>query len=423
MRLEYQILMRRRDRPGPGRSPLAAAPGPRHRPAGALAGGAVAPRAAGRHALPACWPRLPRTRWSARRPGGRFAWPPLGASLAADVVSIVRDLHHHCRAGPGPAQHGRVSSLGGRRPGRGPAARGRDRRPRHRAARRGGRRPGGRGKRGREHRGRRDGPALFSPRWPGPVGAMVYRAVNTLDSMFGHQDDRYRAVRLGGGADRRPGQLPAGAAHGPAGVPGGRCCCGCGRGRACATSCCRDGRNHASPNSGLAEAAMAGALGVQLGGVTYYDGEPLEKPTIGDAFVPLVAPPHPAGQRPDVRDQRAVSRGVPCCCGRGRSIFGTPGGPPDEPETAHPDLHRRRQGQDHGRPGHGLPRQRSRPPHLRHPVHQERRARWAKLPPRRPRPTSRSITTGLGIPSRRPTIRGSPSIGRRRRRVCARRPK
>ena len=32
---------------------------------------------------------------------------------------------------------------------------------------------------------------------------------------------------------------------------------------------------------------MAGALGVQLGGVNYYDGEPLEKPTIGDALVPL----------------------------------------------------------------------------------------------------------------------------------------
>jgi adenosylcobinamide-phosphate synthase len=49
----------------------------------------------------------------------------------------------------------------------------------------------------------------------------------------------------------------------------------------------RDGRKHASPNSGLAEAAMAGALGVQLGGVNYYDGEPMEKPTIGDALVPL----------------------------------------------------------------------------------------------------------------------------------------
>jgi hypothetical protein len=36
---------------------------------------------------------------------------------------------------------------------------------------------------------------------------------------------------------------------------------------------------------------MAGALGVQLGGVNHYDGQPLEKPTIGDAVVPL-APRH-----------------------------------------------------------------------------------------------------------------------------------
>ena len=49
----------------------------------------------------------------------------------------------------------------------------------------------------------------------------------------------------------------------------------------------RDGRKHASPNSGLAEAAMAGALGVQLGGVNYYDGESVERPTIGNALVPL----------------------------------------------------------------------------------------------------------------------------------------
>jgi len=34
---------------------------------------------------------------------------------------------------------------------------------------------------------------------------------------------------------------------------------------------------------------MAGALGVHVGGVNYYAGQPLEKPTIGDAVVPLLA--------------------------------------------------------------------------------------------------------------------------------------
>jgi adenosylcobinamide-phosphate synthase len=49
----------------------------------------------------------------------------------------------------------------------------------------------------------------------------------------------------------------------------------------------RDGRNHSSPNSGIPEAAAAGALGVQLGGTNYYFGRPVEKPTIGDPQNPL----------------------------------------------------------------------------------------------------------------------------------------
>lgn len=43
----------------------------------------------------------------------------------------------------------------------------------------------------------------------------------------------------------------------------------------------RDARNHSSPNAGFPEAAMAGALGVQLGGLNHYLGEPVSKPTIG----------------------------------------------------------------------------------------------------------------------------------------------
>jgi len=44
----------------------------------------------------------------------------------------------------------------------------------------------------------------------------------------------------------------------------------------------RDGRRHESPNSGIPEAAIAGALGVQLGGPSTYQGEFVEKPFIGD---------------------------------------------------------------------------------------------------------------------------------------------
>src|SRR5262249_58964120 len=49
----------------------------------------------------------------------------------------------------------------------------------------------------------------------------------------------------------------------------------------------RDGGKHPSPNSALAEAAMAGALGVQLGGPATYQGVPSEKPRLGDPSEPL----------------------------------------------------------------------------------------------------------------------------------------
>ena len=49
----------------------------------------------------------------------------------------------------------------------------------------------------------------------------------------------------------------------------------------------RDGGNQPSPNSGYPEAAAAGALGVQLGGLNHYRGVPGRKPALGDALVPL----------------------------------------------------------------------------------------------------------------------------------------
>jgi adenosylcobinamide-phosphate synthase len=128
---------------------------------------------------------------------------------------------------------------------------------------------------------------LFYAAVAGPVGAMVYRAINTLDSMFGHQDERYRrfgwaAARLDDLANYLPARCTAPLVcvaavllrQSPVGS---------------LRMLLRDGRKHASPNAGLTEAAMAGALGVELGGVTYYDGQPLHKPTIGEATVPLAA--------------------------------------------------------------------------------------------------------------------------------------
>ncbi len=119
----------------------------------------------------------------------------------------------------------------------------------------------------------------------GPVAAMVYRAINTLDSMFGHQDERYRlfgwaAARCDDVANYLPARLTA-----PVMV---LAACFLGqRPWQAWRILVRDGRRHASPNAGLPEAAMAGALGVQLGGPCHYDGQLMDKPAIGDPGQPL----------------------------------------------------------------------------------------------------------------------------------------
>jgi adenosylcobinamide-phosphate synthase len=119
----------------------------------------------------------------------------------------------------------------------------------------------------------------------GPVGAIVYRAVNTLDSMFGHQDERYRqfgwsAARIDDWANYLPARITAPLICVAAFVLRLRFA-------GAVRTLFRDGRKHASPNAGLTEAAMAGALGVQLGGTNYYDGQALVKPTIGDSLVAI----------------------------------------------------------------------------------------------------------------------------------------
>jgi len=131
------------------------------------------------------------------------------------------------------------------------------------------------------------GAPLFWAVLAGPVGAVVYRAINTLDSMFGHKNDRY--LRFGWAAARMDdlaNYLPAritGPLMAMAALLLGR------RGLRVFRVMLRDRRKHDSPNAGITEAAMAGALGVQLGGTNYYNGQPLVKPTLGDATAPPAA--------------------------------------------------------------------------------------------------------------------------------------
>ena len=113
------------------------------------------------------------------------------------------------------------------------------------------------------------------------MGAMVYKAVNTMDSMFGYKNDTYlefgwAAARLDDVANFIPARLSGLAVILAAFALGLDW-------RRAARIFFRDRLRHSSPNSAHTEAAVAGALGVQLGGDSSYFGELVNKPTIGDA--------------------------------------------------------------------------------------------------------------------------------------------
>jgi len=114
----------------------------------------------------------------------------------------------------------------------------------------------------------------------GLPGICAMKAINTLDSMIGHRSERYRAfgwaaARLDDLANLLPARL-AGAlvALAAAAVPG------TGGGHAL-RAMLRDARKHRSPNAGWPEAAMAGALGLSLGGPRRYGSEPVSEAWLG----------------------------------------------------------------------------------------------------------------------------------------------
>jgi adenosylcobinamide-phosphate synthase len=112
--------------------------------------------------------------------------------------------------------------------------------------------------------------------------AMAYKAVNTLDSMIGHADDRYFyfgkiAARLDDVANFLPSRLTALVITAAAFMEDASPATALETWR-------RDGMKHKSPNAGQPESAMAGALQVRLGGESHYAGEPLASPLIGEEF-------------------------------------------------------------------------------------------------------------------------------------------
>jgi adenosylcobinamide-phosphate synthase len=119
----------------------------------------------------------------------------------------------------------------------------------------------------------------------GAPALWAYKAINTLDSMVGHREAPYTqfgwtAARLDDAANFLPARLGLACFAAGAWLAGGDA------GR-CLRIAWRDGGKHPSPNAGIAEAAMAGALGVRLGGKNTYDGVEEVRPYLGEPLRPL----------------------------------------------------------------------------------------------------------------------------------------
>ncbi|MCG8541415.1 MAG: adenosylcobinamide-phosphate synthase CbiB [Clostridia bacterium] len=112
-----------------------------------------------------------------------------------------------------------------------------------------------------------------------PLG-MAYKAVNTLDSMVGYKNDKYRdfgwaSAKIDDIANFIPARLTAILIILSTIFLGYNT-------KNSLNILIRDRKNHSSPNAGYPEAAVAGALNIQLGGTSTYFGKPVYKPTIGE---------------------------------------------------------------------------------------------------------------------------------------------
>jgi adenosylcobinamide-phosphate synthase len=119
----------------------------------------------------------------------------------------------------------------------------------------------------------------------GPIALWAFKAVNTLDSMVGYRNERYQYL---GWASAKLDDLLA---FIPARLTWLLIAVSALVLRERAWSALRigwrDGRKHPSPNSAWGEAAMAGALAIELGGTSTYGGVPSAKPVLGDPDHPV----------------------------------------------------------------------------------------------------------------------------------------
>ncbi|HEP1898028.1 adenosylcobinamide-phosphate synthase CbiB [Kluyvera cryocrescens] len=111
--------------------------------------------------------------------------------------------------------------------------------------------------------------------------AMAYKAVNTLDSMVGYKHEKYRAIGMvSARLDDAANFIPARLSWLLISIAAWLCRLDAARALRIGW---RDRYNHSSPNCAWSEAAVAGALGIRLGGPNDYFGQRVEKPWIGDA--------------------------------------------------------------------------------------------------------------------------------------------
>ena len=110
--------------------------------------------------------------------------------------------------------------------------------------------------------------------------AMAYKAINTLDSTVGYKNEKYlylgfACAKIDDIANYIPARISVLLIYIGSLVLGYDY-------KKCAKIAIRDRKNHKSPNCAYPEGAVAGSLGIQLGGTNVYFGKPVYKPTIGD---------------------------------------------------------------------------------------------------------------------------------------------
>ncbi|HET6491220.1 MAG TPA: adenosylcobinamide-phosphate synthase CbiB [Syntrophales bacterium] len=121
----------------------------------------------------------------------------------------------------------------------------------------------------------------------GPLAVILYKAVDVLDSTFGHRNEQYYDFgRFAAWLDRLLNWLPARIAVWF--MAAGAMLLGM-KPLAALRVSRRDGAAQANPNAGRPEAAMAGALGVQLGGPVFRSGSFDPLPFMGDPLQRLEA--------------------------------------------------------------------------------------------------------------------------------------